>query len=708
MSFLKTIFLSFLMIGFSFSAHAKAEDSGEPDQYVYVEIIADKAQVNGGDTVRLGLRQAIYPSWHTYWKNPGDSGTATSIEWNLPPDFSVSALEWPTPNKIPYGPLTNYGYENEVVLLQNLTIPAYIREKPFILNAKVNLLVCHDICIPESHDVFIAFNMDKKPSTDQIAAAESKLPLNVDWETTFYSNDNQLIINSILEDTSALKDAKNIFIAPEDWGAIDNNATASLQLTNTGFTTTQKIGERDLSEIQELPLVISYTNAAGKAEAIRLTANLTLNSSELVVPVTENQNSSDITILSALLFALFGGIILNLMPCVFPVLSIKALSLINLGEKEEGKARGYGISYTLGILISFAAIGGTLLLLKSGGAQIGWGFQLQNPIVITALAYLVFIIGLNLAGLFEFSGNLGKLGSITQKLSDQNGHRGAFFTGVLATLVATPCTAPFMGAALGFALTQPAAISMLVFAALGFGLAIPYLLLCFVPPLRAKLPRPGAWMLTFKQFLSFPMFLTAVWLVWVLSQQAGSLGILMALSGMVFIAFGIWLFKSLPLRGIGRYLSIILIVVSFVFVGTTLVTSKTLMISESGTTQTSENNWSDFSPAKLETLLEGDAPIFTNMTAAWCITCKVNEKISLKTETITQLFAKKSIEYLKGDWTNQDSEITQYLNKFDRQGVPLYVYYGPRDNETGQRPEPVVLPQILTSGAIERVILNNQ
>ena len=575
MSFLKTILLTFVIIGFSFSANAQFTSDAEPDNYVQVRIIANQTQVSGGEKIRLGLEQIIHPTWHTYWKNPGDSGTPTSIEWDLPEGFSISELEWSTPNKIPYGPLTNYGYENKVTLLQNLTIPKDIGAEPFSINGSVNLLVCHDICIPETHDVFIAFNVNNAPEVTKIATAESLLPIDIDWDTTFYADKDQLVIKAITDDVSILDGAKNIALAPEDWGAIDNNAEATLSLTDDGFTLSQKIGERDLNEISELPIVLSYTNTDGKLQSLRLVAT---HSALPSLQTNDADNNKDITILSALLFALFGGIILNLMPCVFPVLSMKALSLINLGEKEESKARGYGISYTLGILISFAIIGGTLLILKSGGAQIGWGFQLQNPIVIMVLAYLVFIIGLNLAGLFEFSGRLGKLGSFTQKLSGQDGHRGAFFTGVLATLVATPCTAPFMGAALGFALTQPAIISMLVFLTLGFGLAIPYLLLCFVPSLRSKLPKPGAWMQTFKQFLSFPMFLTAVWLVWVLSQQAGTFGILSALSGMVFIAFGIWLCKVLPSNGFGRYLSIILIILSFLFVGSTLVTSKTLML----------------------------------------------------------------------------------------------------------------------------------
>jgi thiol:disulfide interchange protein DsbD len=383
---------------------------------------------------------------------------------------------------------------------------------------------------------------------------------------------------------------------------------------------------------------------------------------------------------------------------------MKALSLINLGDKEESKARIYGLSYTAGILVSFGIIGGILLALKAGGAQIGWGFQLQNPVVIMSLVYLIFLIGLNLAGFFEFTARLGKVGTVTQKLSAENGHRGAFFTGVLATLVATPCTAPFMGAALGFALTQPAIISMIVFLTLGLGLALPYLALCFIPALRAKLPKPGAWMQSFKQFLSFPMFLTAIWLVWVLGKQAGVTGIVTALLGVFVIAFAIWLYKTAPQKIIGKGFKIILILISTLALIGTFSFAKTLHVTASNSEVSNTQNWSNFTPETLEELLEGDSPVFTNMTANWCITCKVNEKIALNTETIHELFANSNIEYLKGDWTNQNAEITQYLNKYDRQGVPLYVYYGPRNTQTGMRPEPVVLPQILTAGLVKKAI----
>lgn len=688
------------LAGFSFPSFAQAVEEKEPDNYVQVRLITDKTQVQGGDTVRIGLEQTIYPGWHVYWLNPGDSGTPTTIDWNLPPGFFVSDLEWPLAEKIPYGPLTNYGYEGQATLLQNLTLASGIGSTPFALEAKVNLLVCKEICIPEAHDVSLEFNAGTIAEPDKIAAAEALLPETQEWQTSFYERNGQLVFKTVVEDVSLLNGATNITLLPEEWGVVDNNADASLEFLNTGFSVSQKRDDRELSETPEIPIVLSYETANGNHQSIRLVATADKEASAITVPASPENGRAEIGLWQALLFAVFGGLILNLMPCVFPVLSIKAISLINLKGKEEQKARAYGLSYTAGILLSFGLIGGTLLALKAGGAQIGWGFQLQSPVVIALLAYLVFIIGLNLSGLFEFSGRFASLG---QKLTQKSGHRGAFFTGVLATLVATPCTAPFMGVAMGFALTQPASISMVVFLSLGFGLALPYLALCYIPALRKKLPKPGHWMQTFRQFLAFPMFITAAWLVWVLSQQISSTGVFCTLVSMVAIVFIIWLLHVIPASGMMRKVSQLFLILSIGFV----VTSPFILESagqESTTIQQNGDNWEEFTPGKLADLLKGDEAVFTNMTASWCITCKVNEKIALTTDSAKKLFAEKNIRYLKGDWTNRNPDITHYLNKFDRNGVPLYVYYGPRDTESGERPEPVILPQILSPGIIEKTI----
>lgn len=366
----------------------------------------------------------------------------------------------------------------------------------------------------------------------------------------------------------------------------------------------------------------------------------------------------------------------------------------------------HGLSYSAGILFSFAILAGFLIVLKGAGEQIGWGFQLQNPAIILGLIYLLFTVGLNLTGFFEIrSGNLTNFGG---SLAATQSHRGSFYTGILAALVATPCTAPFMGVAMGFALTQPAGVSLLVFLALGLGLALPYLLVTMIPPVRTKLPKPGHWMETFRQFLAFPMFISAIWLIWVYTQQTGSAGVVSALSGITAISFVIWLKKVMPEKGAGRMIAFTAMLAAIaVFLATfaaAVPQTQTPAAMEKGSQTQDTGSVQPYSPGALAALTAGDKPLFVNMTAAWCITCKINERVALNTETAKSLFNKHGIVYIKGDWTNYDPDISQYLERFERNGVPLYVYYGPRNKETNKRPEPVVLPQILSPGLIRKTL----
>ena len=674
-----------MLLNFGFSSPAQAVPENEPDQYVQISIVTDKTTVESGDTIRVGVVQNIYPKWHTYWKNPGDSGTPTSISWELPEGFSASEFDWPTPLKIPFGPLTNYGYEGEVTLLQNLTLPETITDEPITLNGRVDLLVCHDICIPESHNVSLTLNGDELPQPEAISEAETKLPTVINSDAQFRISGENVEIE--LGENNNL--SSSFFIAPEEWGIVANTAEASID----GSTVTQKVGDREWDDVPEQANFVfvegdqSYLVSASKSAKVAPT-----------IPAQETQGSN-ITALQAIIFAFLGGLILNLMPCVFPVLSIKALSLVKLGKSEEKKARQHGLSYTAGILLSFGIIAGALIALKASGAQIGWGFHLQNPMIISLLIYLVFIIGLNLIGVFEFANPFANTG---QKLTQSDGNKGAFFTGVLATLVATPCTAPFMAGAIGFALTQPAIISMTVFLSLGLGLAAPYLALCFSPALRHKLPKPGAWMEKFKELLAFPMFITAAWLTWVLAQQSNSTTVFCLLVSLTLIAFMFWLYKSIPAKGILRYISKALIVISILFVISTLIIAP----QERGTGNVSPVmvNEEAFTLQKLNDALAGDEGIFTDMTAAWCITCKVNERVALKTDAVQSIFKEHNIQFMVGDWTNQDPEITKYLKSYGRSGVPLYVFYPPRDASTGERPEPIVLPQILTPNLVVKTL----
>ena len=706
---LLALILIFNISGFSSSSHADDLDDNQPDNYVSVTAFVDKTDLVGGDIVRIGIEQTIYPKWHTYWLNPGDSGLPTSVEWNLPEGFSVSELEFPTPTKIPYDELTNYGYEGTSTSLQNLTIPNTIGAEPITITGTVNMLVCHDICIPESHPVEITLNADGSAEPEKIAAAQTHFAKNLDVPASYSVTGTDLQIE--VTRTGDELNIQNAYLAPEEWGILDNNGVLTIEKNATGYVLKQKRGERDLSEIKEFAFVISdkdKTNAyrivakpsseMATGTPIPLISNTVGSAPDNIVPVIKS-TGVEFTFVKAIIFALLGGIILNLMPCVFPVLSMKALSLVQLSDKEESKARLYGLSYTAGILISFLLIAGILIALKSAGAQIGWGFQLQNPIVISVLIYLIFIIGLNLSGFFEIAG--GAFGNFGQKLAGQSGNKGAFFTGVLATIVATPCTAPFMGAAMGYALTQPAYVSLIVFMALGFGLALPYLLLCFVPALRTKLPKPGAWMENFRQFLSFPMYLTAAFLIWVLSQQAGNISVLIILSAMIAITFVIWLWKHMPAKGILRGFSLALLAVSLLFF---ITAPFSLTAQETAPTAFVKKDAMVFSNKALNEALKTDKPVFTEMTADWCITCKVNERIAIKTKKVQRAFAENNIQYFQGDWTKSDPEITKYLNSFDRQGVPLYVFYGAPDAQTGKRPEPVILPQILTAGLVVKAV----
>ena len=683
------LILSIITIAFFLQTNIVKADESEPDKYVQSRLIVSKTNVSGGEEIRVGIEKIIYPNWHTYWKNPGDSGTPLNIEWTLPEGFTTTEIEWPTPKKIPYGPLTNYGYEEQVTLLQNIKVPNTIPDGPIMLEAQISMLVCKDICIPESHQTWITLNGSTSADPEKIKVADNALPTMSENRTEFYTDEKNLIL--LISKDEIVEGAENITLYPEEWGLVNNNKQAYVKETDTHLIITQERGERDLSEVDIFNFVISFETETSKNHSLKFKAhkNLYINNT------TNGYEAFSLTaLIQAIIFALIGGLILNLMPCVFPVLSMKALSLANLHGKEKEKAKGYGLSYTAGILLSFAAIGGALLILKAGGSQIGWGFQLQNPMVITFLTYLIFLIGLNLLGMFELTGGFTNVG---QKLTQKNDNRGAFFTGVLATLVATPCTAPFMGVAMGYTLPQPAPIAITVFLALGLGLALPYLSLCYIPVLRAKLPRPGAWMETFKQLLSFPMFMTAAWLVWVLTEQVDTTALILSLTGLVLLTFVIWL-KRLPksqtLAGKLRVLSIS-VALAYIIISPILIACLQ---------NTGEKNLDDFSQEKIEQLLSGDDPVFTNMTAAWCITCKVNERTSLNISSTREIFAENNIQYLKGDWTNQNPEITKYLNKFNRQGVPLYVFYGARDLETGERPQPVVLPQLLSPGAVKDAI----
>jgi thiol:disulfide interchange protein DsbD len=675
-----------------------AEDSNNSENLVKIRLLAEKTQTNANDEIWIGIEQSIAPHWHTYWQNPGDSGTITRTNWHLPDGFEISDIHWPTPKRLPYGPLMNYGFENNVVLLQKLKLPQNLPNGKITLKADIELLVCKEECIPEYSTYTLTLNGENEDNTAFFEKAVSKLPVKVNWPASFTQTDTSFKLKTTLPDEIA-NDIKpeTLTFYPIDWGLIENAKTQSALLNKNTLSFTQSKGERDYTELENSRFVLTYTNQSGLENSFEITGTPEQTGATNTTPGTASTQTPEITLFQALAFAIFGGLILNLMPCVFPVLSIKALSLVKIADKHPNLAKMHGLSYTAGVILSFLVIAGALLILKSAGAGIGWGFQLQNPIIVGALAYLLFTMGLNLMGYFEFTNNFGNIGN---KLTQGQGLGGSFFTGVLATLVATPCTAPFMAGAIGFALTQTTIVNLAVFAALGFGLALPYLALSFAPALQSVMPKPGAWMNTFKQFLAFPMFAAAIWLVWVISQQAGATGVLQILSGMGLISFGFWLLHIANNKKLLKLLAIAS------FVASIYLLSIPSNEAEQTTTQIAkaERFGKAFSPEKLETLLnESDNPVFVEMTAAWCITCKVNNRIGINIEPTKKAFADNNVQYLIGDWTNKDAKITKFLNSYGRNGVPIYVFYGARDLETGKRPEAKILPQILTPTTIRNL-----
>ncbi len=650
------------------------------DKYVKIELISDQTEVRNGDIITVGVVQNIEPHWHVYWINPGDSGEATEVHWSGIEGISASEIQWPIPDKIPFGPMTNYGYEDQVVLLQTLQLPSKLPDGPIELVADISLLVCEEICIPEFHQATLTLNGELVPRPEQIEQAKNQLPIQQNWPTS-YTIDGTDVMLSISYDASILSPAQasDIEVFFTSRGMVNNSAQAIAKHDDTIWTIKQDQGDILASDIPTTNVLIVYQDPSGQRNGIELSANYQ----------TANIKNADTSLLLAIGLALLGGLVLNVMPCVFPVLALKAMSLVHMQNESSKQAKLHGWAYTFGILLSFLVIASALIGLKAAGAQIGWGFQLQNPLFVMFLVYLLVLVALNLAGFFEVGSGLTNIGS---KLADQQGLSGSFYTGILATLVATPCTAPFMGVAIGYALVQPFYVSIIVFLALGFGLALPYLLLTIFPITRSWLPKPGPWMIKFKEFLAFPMLATVAWLIWVLSIQAGSYGVLLALMGLVVMALGIWFTQ---LKGAFRRSG-------WAFMLISMWPFYTLYRAESQAEKT--QNWQPFSSTSYASAQSNPEPIFVNMTAAWCITCQVNEQVALNTDETRSLFSNEKVQYLKGDWTDFDADITQYLEKYQRNGVPIYVYYGPTDPVTGNRPEPQVLPQILTPAIVNNYV----
>src|SRR3954463_6703664 len=512
----------------------------EPGAKVHARLVAEDKGLAPGGTVTVALEEKIAPGWHTYWKNPGDAGAPTEIEWTLPPGWKAGPIQWPRPKRLPVGPLMDYGYEGTPWLLASLTAPADAAPGPVTIKAHASWLVCQQICIPEDASLTLNLNVgagghDPAVAKD-FAAARALLPVPSPWKVNYALGPNHDLYVAAPSLAAAHPATADFF--PATSGIIKNAAPQLVGYAKDGMVLRLAPGAKASGTLQGL-LVLTGTDGSTQALEVSVPPG--------PVPTAEFSAaaaSGDLSLWAALVFALLGGLILNVMPCVLPILAMKALAVANHGAKGKGES----FAYAAGAVLSFAVLGLAIVLLRAGGQSVGWGFQLQSPIAVAGFALLVFAVGLNLSGLFE-------VGSITagEGLASRSGWAGAFFTGVLAVAVAAPCTAPFMAAALGFALTLSAPLALLIFIALGIGFALPFLLLGVWPRALSFLPKPGPWMLTFKQALAFPMYGWAAWLVWVLAQQAGPKGVAIILAACIALALAIWLWTTTRnMRGRGR------------------------------------------------------------------------------------------------------------------------------------------------------------
>ena len=672
---------------------AAAQIGKAPKDLVRARLVSEAATLAPGRTVTLGLHLAMKPGWHVYWRNPGDSGLPPEMAWRLPEGFSVGPTQWPAPERIPVQTLMNFGYEGEVTLLVPLRVPETLAAGGTAsLSGTLSYLVCEEICIPGSAELALDLPVGPTAEPDPAQArlfadARAALPEPAPFPVRAVREGESLALR--LDRPGGAPAIADPAFFPYAESALDNAAEQILTGDGGAQRLVLKPGDGKVAP-EALGGVLTFDEAGTrKAYAVGPEPEAAPAAAAAAPAPAASPESEHLTLWSAAGLALLGGLVLNLMPCVFPVLSIKVLSLVKQAGETRARVRWHGLAYTAGVLASFLGLAGLLIALKAGGAGVGWGFQLQSPVVVALLAYGLFAVGLSLSGVVHVGGRLAGIGD---GLTRRAGYQGSFFTGVLATLVATPCTAPFMGAAVGFALTQGAAVGLLVFACLGLGLALPFLALTAFPGALSLLPRPGAWMETVKGALAFPVYATAAWLVWVLAQQVGPDGLLGALGGLVLVGFAAWAWERA--RAAGRLGTGLARATAVLALAGALGLAAALDGQRAGAAgMRLAGREEPFTQARLDALRAEGRTVFVDMTAAWCITCQVNERTVLNREAVQAAFKAGSVAYLKGDWTNQNPEITRLLERHGRSGVPLYLVYRGRG-------EARVLPQILTEAVV--------
>lgn len=689
--------LIFLLTAWLVSAGVAANPVQRP--HIEAELIPASTTVEPGKPFTVALRLKMDKGWHTYWINPGDSGLPTTIRWTLPEGFEAGPILWPAPERFDIGPLTNYGYKDEVLLITDIYTPERIRGMLVPIKARADWLVCEEICIPGDAEFSLMLPVGPAAPNGRwanaIQATRDALPREMpELDATATLAGDEWVVSISRDAAPRLR--KLQFFAHED-GVVRYASPQHFSAAGDRYLLRFDAAS-DMTENADALIGVLVASPAfpggvtGAAVALPFETAAALPP---IAPAAAASSSARIGLIAALALAFAGGIILNLMPCVFPIVSIKVLGFVQRAGGDNASLRAHGLLFAAGVVVCFWVVAGALLALRAGGETLGWGYQLQSPLMVSALAILFFVLALNLSGVFQFGGSMQQLaGSVRAR----SGYLDAFFAGLLATVVATPCTAPFMGVALGFALTQPAFDAMLVFTSLALGMASPYIALSFRPGLLRHLPKPGAWMDTLKQILAFPLYLTVAWLAWVLGHQIGVDGVAKLLVALTLIAAALWAFgrwRDAPAMRVRRaaYLSAVLLALGGAFAAW-----PGPAVNNRAQAAVADNAWQSWSPeAVTQAQAEGQAA-FVDFTAAWCVTCQVNKQLVLERAAVKRRFAEADVRLFRADWTNRDAEITDALRLLGRSGVPVYAMYP----AGGGAPE--LLPELLTEARVLEAI----